>query len=300
MPMKLAMSTELTIPWEAVYPITRKEAIMKIVEGGAKYLDYSICAEFQNEESRVDSPFLRDDWRDYVTDLRKSVEEKGASFIQTHTVFCNFFDYDSEYDQWLVSKMEQCYEATALLGAKVTVVHPIAPPGLEYDRVGSLEANRDFFRKQADVAAKYGVKIAVENMLSNRLYDGSIFKRCCTTTDELVELVEAIDHPNCGICIDIGHTHYMKENVYDAVIKAQKHLIALHMHDNDTFNDSHVPPYASNLDWASFFRALNDIHYEGVGMVELLHGCRRQPEKLQKSAIRYFCELTNWMMDQVK
>lgn len=299
MPMKLAISTEVNLPWKAVYPLTRKQAIMKLVEGGAKYLDYALCEEFQQDESRKDTPFLRDDWREYVIDLRKAVEEKGAAFVETHCVFCNFFDYGNEFDQWLVSKMEQCYEATALLGASVTVVHPIAPPGKEYDREASLIANRDFFRNQADIAAKYGVKLAVENMLSNRLTDGTIYKRCCTTTEELVELVKAIDHPNVGICVDIGHVHYMKEDIYSAVINCREHLIALHVHDNDTWNDNHMPPYTCTLDWEAFYRALNDIGYRGVGMVELLHGCWKLPEAMQEKAIRYFCSLTNYMMSRV-
>ena len=297
--MKLAMSTDVLQPMHQIYPITRQEALARLCKSGFRYLDWSICAEFQEEAARKDSPLLKDDWRDFVEDYRKTAEDGGAEFIQTHCVFCNFFA-DNEYDQWLVSKMEQCYEITSMLDVPVTVVHPIAPPGLEYDWEGSLAANRDFFRRQADIAAKYNVKLAVENMLSNRLFDGTIFKRCCTTSDELVELVDAIDHENVGICVDIGHTHYMKESVYDAVHKCAKHLIALHLHDNDTFNDSHVPPYACNLDWESFFRALNEIHYQGNGMLEVLYACRRLPAALQDSMLRYLNHLTEFMMAQVK
>ncbi len=295
--MKLAVTTSLVTPQNSPFPLTEKEAMLRLCEGGFKYLDYGLSREFQHAKVRENSVFVHGDWRKWCEEIRQAVEDKGTTFIQTHCVFPNYFA-DDEYNKWLTAQAELCYEATALIGAPVTVMHPIAPPGMEYDREGSKIANRDYFRKQADIAAKYGVKIAVENMLSNRLFDGGLTKRCCTTTEELIEQVEAIDHENVGICIDVAHTHYMKEDVGDALRMCKKHLISLHMSDNDTFNDCHVTPYNCNLDWEKVYAAINEIGYKGGGMLEI-HACPNMDEDIQMDAIRYLAKLAVWMQKRM-
>lgn len=295
--MKLAITTSYVNAQDAVYPLTRREAIKLLCEGGARYLDYNLDREFRHKKSTDNTPFLTDGWRDWCREVRALAESYGTTFVQTHTVFPNYYA-DNEADRFFTGFVGRCLEATALLGAPVTVMHPIAPPGMEYDRPGTVAVNRDYFRRQGDIAAEFGVKIAVENMLSNRLFDGTIFKRCCTTSEELMELVDAIDHPNVGACIDVGHAHYMREHVGDAIRNCADKLIALHIDDNDTFNDSHVPPYFGSLDWEAVYQALRDVHYTGGGMLEC-HACWKLPRELQMEAVRYLADLAEFMMAQV-
>jgi sugar phosphate isomerase/epimerase len=226
------------------------------------------------------------------------VESFGSKFVQTHCVFPNYFDTENPLDVECTAWVPRNLEATALLGAPVTVMHPIAPPGLEYDREGSLIANRDYFRKVGDMAAEFGIKIAVENMLSNRLFDGTIRKRCCTSSEKLLELVDAIDHPNVGVCLDVGHLHYMREPIGAAIRACADKLIAFHIADNDTWNDSHVPPYCGSIDWEEVYQAVRDINYQGGGMLEC-HACWTLPQDMQRKCIEYMNGLCEFMMEQM-
>lgn len=296
--MKLAITTAFVNAQDTSYPISRKEALRMLCEGGFRYLDYNLDRELRNPAARQDSPLLREDWRSWCREMRMLAASCSSEFVQTHCVFPNYFA-DAPLDVECTGYVPRCIEATALLGAPVTVMHPIAPPGMEYDRKGTVAANREYFRKMGDVAAEHGVRIAVENMLSNRLTDGSIFKRCCTSAEELMELVEAIDHPFVGACVDVGHAHYMKQSAGDMIRMCGDRLWAFHFADNDTWNDSHVPPYCGTLNWEEVYQAIRDIHYEGGGMLEC-RACWRLPQEVQRSCIRYMADLCNYMMQRIE
>ena len=295
--MKLAITTSFVNPQNSIYPVTRKECLQMMCEAGFRYFDYNLDREIRNPKARLDSPFLNGSWRDWCREARETVEGYGSKFVQTHCTFPNYFA-DTPLDVEAAGYVPSNIEATALLGAPVTVMHPIAPPGLEYDRQGSLEANRDYFRRAGDIAGEFGVKIAVENMLSNRLFDGSIFKRCCTNAEELLELVDAIDHPNVGVCIDVGHCHYMKENIGDAIRYCGNKIIAFHIDDNDTWNDSHVPPYCGSIDWEEVYQAVRDINYQGGGMLECHLGWSL-PKEMHLEMLKYMNDLCEFMMEQM-
>lgn len=296
--MKLAINSSIVNKQDALYPLSRMDALKMVCESGFRHLDFNLHREFRIPAAREDSPLLTDGWRDWCCEARETVAGYGAAFIQTHCVFPNYFDKSSPIDAECTAWVPRNLEATALLGAPVTVMHPIAPPGMEYDRPGAMAANRDYFRRVGDMAGALGIKIAVENMLSNRMLDGTIFKRCCTASEELLELVEAIDHPAVGVCLDVGHLHYMHEPIGDAIRACGDKVIAFHLHDNDTWNDSHVPPYCGSIDWEEVYRAVRDINYQGGGMLEV-RACWKLPREMQRECLSYLNDLCEFMMEQM-
>lgn len=297
--MKIAVSTSLISPYTCTEPVTRRAAIERLCAGGLRYLDYNLAPEFQGTGGQAgESPLVTKAWRGWCDEIREACAEHGAQFLHTHCLTHNYFAAD-EASQRLNGWLARAFEATALLGARLTVMHPIAPPGREYDRAACLAANRDFFRRQAETAARFGIRIAVENMLSNRLFDGGIYKRYCTGSDELMELVEAVDCENVGVCVDVGHSHYMGEAPETCIARCAPRLWMLHLHDNDGFNDSHVPPYCGSMDWPSVYRALRTIGYNGCAMLEIQHACERLPAQMQLETVRYVARLAQWMAQQI-
>ena len=45
-------------------------------------------------------------------------------------------------------------------------------------------------------------------------------------------------------------------------------VACLHVHDNDTFDDWHFPPFLLDLDWTEIAKALADINYQGYITLE--------------------------------
>lgn len=274
---------------------TFHQAVDRLTEAGFTNLDLPFYVECAPRHRYGDTPFFSDGWRDWCLDLRNYAARKGARFTQTHSLIINYFDPACER---LLPMLERVFEATALLGAKVTVMHPVAPPGLEGDTPACLERNLAFFARQADAAEAVGVTIAMENMLSTRRQDGTVLWRCCTGMDELCELHDRLDRPNVGICLDVGHAHYMGLPLDACVRQIGSRLIALHIHDNNRHDDQHLIPYMGTLDWESLYRGLRETRYAGIFTLEVLHASEKMPLALRGGFLKELRRLTEWMARQ--
>ncbi|MCJ7773974.1 MAG: sugar phosphate isomerase/epimerase [Desulfobacterales bacterium] len=104
-------------------------------------------------------------------------------------------------------------------------------------------------------AERTGIKIAIENLFKS------------WAVKHINQLIDEIDHPLLGICLDTGHAA-----VYGDVEKELRlcgnRLIGLHIHDNHFIKDEHFVPFRGKIDWKAFTSALVDIGYKGPLMLE--------------------------------
>lgn len=121
-----------------------------------------------------------------------------------------------------------------------------------------LEKTASNIRYFGECAANYGVNIAVENIYGGRVY---------STIDDLVELVDAVDLPNVGFCLDVGHANCDGVDIPATIKRMGKRLYELHLHDNYG-QDSHYPIGVGNINWLDVIRALDEIGYEGTATFE--------------------------------
>jgi sugar phosphate isomerase/epimerase len=69
--------------------------------------------------------------------------------------------------------------------------------------------------------------------------------------------MEMMDSGNFGICFDTGHC-----NLFTTVPLSRwldelgEHIIELHLHDNDTTADQHLPPGEGSFDFSGLFLRL--------------------------------------------
>lgn len=269
-----------------------------LASSGFRFLDYHLGSDIGQRLKYGDTAMYGDGWQKWCDDARNYCFKKGVAFNQTHNLIHNYFSGTAATEE-LNKMVDRAIEATALLGAQITVMHPVAPPGREDDTQACLTANREFFLRKGELAARHGVYIAVENMLSTKLLDGRVIKRYCVSTRELCGLVEEIGLPNVGICLDAGHLHYMGEPVYEAVMRCRDRLIALHIHDNDRFSDAHIMPYSGTFDWETFFKALYDARYQGFFTLEILHACEKLSGPLQEAMVSQIYALAGWMASRI-
>jgi len=111
-------------------------------------------------------------------------------------------------------------------------------------------------------AAGQSVRIALENGPMNLL-------------EQVLEMMA--DHPaagQLGICIDTGHANMhrnkLKSPALEFIRHFRHHLIHLHLHDNGGEKDDHRIPGQGTIDWTSFFHKLDNIHFKGEIVFELI------------------------------
>ena len=114
-------------------------------------------------------------------------------------------------------------------------------------------------------AHSYGIKIATENMWNWKGELDHAVAAACSHHDDFAAHIDVVGDPSFGACLDVGHAE-MKglDTSAPQMIRALGHrLIALHLHDNDRWHDSHMIPFTGEIDFRGVVEALVDVGYQG-------------------------------------
>jgi sugar phosphate isomerase/epimerase len=165
---------------------------------------------------------------------------------------------DAKVREQALRETKAALELARRVPVGVLVVHL----GLQDALLASAADNtRDAARRSVEAIAAYasplGVRVALE-----------VIPNALSTADALVALVEDLDLPNVGICLDFGHAHMMGD-VVDAIETLSGMLVATHVHDNHGTRDEHLPPFEGTIDWPGALMALQKVGYDGPMMLEL-------------------------------
>lgn len=147
------------------------------------------------------------------------------------------------------------------------VIHPFMGNGWK-DRgrdsaKATFEQNVTRTAALAAYAADYGVTLCYENM---PCVDFSI-----SHPHEIALVVKTVNHPNLGVCFDVGHTTAFNSgrSVGDQIRDLGEQIKVLHIHDTYGMADQHNLPGMGATDWASVRKGLADIGFQGVFSLEI-------------------------------
>ncbi len=108
-----------------------------------------------------------------------------------------------------------------------------------------LEKSQLFWTPLVDRATDLGVPLLVENVWEK---DPSFH----------VSLLERVDSPYFGFCLDVGHQHSFSETpLVDWVAALSGRLMEIHLHDNDGSHDHHWPVGTGTIDFRALFALLD-------------------------------------------
>ncbi len=171
----------------------------------------------------------------------------------------------------------RCLEVTALLGARVMIYHVADYAAATYASglPGELLAiESQVLGALAARAGELGVRIGIEN--------GSDLGIMAY----LLALVDTVDSPALGICVDTGHAALGELGPARAVRMSGDRLYSLHLQDNWGGSDHHLPPGCGRIDWWEVAEALAEVEYDGVLELELTDapGSRPYHQELEMRA----------------
>ena len=182
--------------------------------------------------------------------------------------------------QLAVREAEAALQIATKLPFKTLVVHLGTPasknnPG-DNSRTSAARSAEDICR----IAEPLGVRVALE-----------VIPNPISTPASLVSILEGLEAPHAGICMDFGHA-FLGGDVPDAIETAAEHLIATHVHDNHGRGDDHLVPYEGAIDWDAALVTMQKIGYEGMYLMELantgspaevLERARRARQRFEKA-----------------
>jgi D-psicose/D-tagatose/L-ribulose 3-epimerase len=157
--------------------------------------------------------------------------------------------------------LSHCVEVAARVGSSVVAGPMYAAVGRlwrlsEAERAATLTRVAAGLRPVAEVAAERGVKLAIEPL--NR-YETSLIN----TVQQGLDLLDAVDHPACGLLLDSFHMNIEEKDPVAAVSAAGAEIA--HVHACGTDRGS---PGADRFDWRGFSAALADAGYTGPLCIE--------------------------------
>ncbi len=241
------------------------ESLQKI---GYTSVDYGIFGDYATPHAVFSED--RAVWTKYYEDRKKLFESYGLTVGQTHGTFNTDFDVPLEVTDNIVLQFEKEIEATAILGSKYIVIHPIFYPANNMQKDKERELNLTLYRRLIPTLKKFDVKIAIENMY---VHDYARMRRmasaACSTPEDLKFYLDELGTECFTTCLDTGHANIGNINPESYVKVLGKNLRVLHINDNGGICDDHNAPYMGIVNWKKFVRALKEMGYDGVLSLEL-------------------------------
>ena len=185
----------------------------------------------------------------YVRKIRQVAEDNGLVCNQSHAPY-------PSYAPEIRDLLKTAIEFTAEAGGQICVIHP--------DNFKGPEENAEMYLELLPFAKSCGVKIATENMWN--WYDGvGPGPSACSDPESFLGHLKAVNDPYFVACLDIGHAEMrgMNTSAVEMIHALGPHLQALHLHDNDHFEDSHQLPFTMEIDFSAVMAALKQIGYAG-------------------------------------
>jgi len=228
----------------------------------------------------LDIPDLGDDklYPPYRFSEPASVRRIGSACREVGLSVCSFHSGMNRLDGVRdIDTAKREIDLLVELGGRLWLVH-LSTPGGE-DLYGA--ANRRGLEQLARHYEGQNVQLTVENLKPTR--SGGRH-----SVDDVLQLVNAIDHPQVGLTIDIGHC--IEPYTYAAfqerlnpmtvagrpteiIRRAARRLNHLHLHDQthngitESWQDHHAP-FTGRMQWLEIFRVLHEVSYKGLFLFE--------------------------------
>ena len=267
------MNTTLAI-WSSYYKeLSPEDALLEFLKCGIS------CTELSDEHG--EALLARGDAKTVGAQFGAFAREHGFSIPQGHLWLkirlC---------EEGAVEKLKAWIELFEAIGIERGVLHPDWMANGETRRE-KLDENIKALLELKTYLAGRKFMICLENMPG--LTD---------SIEDLEYILDALDSPNFGICLDTGHLNIAEDKDQRRfILKAGSRLKALHVHNNDGTHDQHVMPYGrGDIDFDAVVQALREVEYDGIFNYEIPWESIRCPLVLRNAKLDFIKKGHAYMM----
>lgn len=256
--MRLSTSTRIceSILWDKKTLYYDSETtIRKIAAAGYQVIDMSFMTY-----TKGDRAMTQEDWQSWVARTWDVVQECNLEVSQAHAHAFNPSGKLTEAElNWHEELICRSIIAAGMMRIPWLVIHPVfIMDDVWFSWRKSLEDNLARYRRYGELAAKWNVGIAIEN-----LHGSGRVHRFGAGPEDLLELTDRLNDPHFGICWDTGHANLCGIDQEKALELIGGHLKATHIADNDGQTDQHIAPFFGRIDWKTVVQTLKCIGYAG-------------------------------------
>lgn len=272
------------------------DAVRVLAAAGFTAYDFSLFDISEN------NPVFTSKYLPYLKTVKDAAQAAGIVCNQAHAPYPTRkaeTDGNAAYNGRIFDIVVRALEASAYLGAKAVVVHPIQHLPYEGNEERLFSMNMDFYRALAPHAKRLGVKIAIENMWQTGK-NGVIVDSTCGSAAEFIRYFDTLADDCFTCCLDLGHSFLCGHDTAGMIRRMGGGRIgALHIHDNDGRTDGHILPYHGRMDWDAILAALSDIGYAGDFTYEAHEFVRFLPTEALPAAYRLMADLAAAMIKKI-
>ncbi|MCU0514618.1 MAG: sugar phosphate isomerase/epimerase [Anaerolineae bacterium] len=181
---------------------------------------------------------LDGDWRMTMAQYRQLLRDVPGE-VTLHGPFMDMVSGspDPRINAVCVARYSAAIRIAAELEARHVILHAnfIGTLHNTFYRTGWHRRNVEFWAPVAEYARQHGVQVLLENMWE---FDPTIIS----------DLIQAVNHPSLGICLDVGHAHLFTDPRFafdDWLTTMAPWLHEVHMNNNNGILDEH-----HGFDWA--------------------------------------------------
>ncbi len=285
--MRLSVSTNIMHRSGEGPSLPVEECLKRCREAGFRVLDINFC-----DLTFPGQPLTKPDWESWVQKVKHLAQEGGLVFSQSHAPFYNVCGGKIANRDFLEEMVRRSIVASGELGVKWIAMHAGTLLGQGYSARNSRDRNLLYFRPHVALARECGCGIALENMA-----DFKEHRRWYTASaEELIDLVDAFEEENVGICWDFGHANLTGADQAESLRQIGSRLKSTHVDDNHGKTDEHLAPFYGNIEWEPLMHTLSEIGYLGDFTFEVHGFAGGMPDTLRGSQLEHIAAVGNYLL----
>jgi len=235
-----------------------EQAIRLLAQAGFDGIDWSFYTNM-NE----DSWWNQVEWKARAVQMKQCADEAHIQILQAHAPFHTTIG-EEHFDCHRKEQILRSMEIASIMGVENIIVHPVQHLPYKKYKQELFDMNVAFYQSLIPYCEKWNIHVCVENMWQYDDRRKVIVDSVCAQPEEFCAMLDVIDSPWIGGCLDIGHCAVVGCDPVDMIhTLGGKRLRALHVHDVDHIHDNHSLPFVQKLDWAAITKALGEVNYKG-------------------------------------
>ncbi|MDO4810094.1 MAG: sugar phosphate isomerase/epimerase family protein [Eubacteriales bacterium] len=197
-----------------------------------------------------------DDYKEKALEIKNALAKHGLSCTQAHAPFDFLYGMKQDDSCFEYLSIKRAIEACGIIGIDHIVIHGVKVPAPACSRM-NMEYNYNYYKTFEPLCKKFGVKIAVENLMASFTYP-----------DLLNDILKQLDSPYFVGLVDVGHA-WLRGGIQPAEFIRQMDkgtVKGLHIQDTHGMElgvDEHLVPYMANIDFEDLIKALKEYGYDG-------------------------------------